>query len=52
MEKGQRYLLQDFEWRMDNDIYCRVSNGEETAIWSTAGVLKTSATTELLSKRH
>jgi hypothetical protein len=47
-------------------VYYRVSNGEgaamystagfeigeETAIWSTAGVLKTSATMDLLSKRH
>ena len=39
MEKRQQYgLVQGFEWRRDSDmVYRSASNGEETAIWPTAG---------------
>ena len=37
VDKRQRYgLLQGVEWRRDSNMaYCRVLNGEETAIWPT-----------------
>jgi hypothetical protein len=52
IEKRQRYLLQGYEWRRDSNMpYCRISNEEERAVWSTAGILKTSATMDLLLRK-